>query len=157
MWLFFLIIQLIFFYSNSFLPALADGFSLKFERQQISSSLQDFSQYSSPSHQCCSLDGLHSFSYFQVIKSLYQSFGDCNERIVTLMFHSFITERTSYHIFTQWRGFVPFCLDAFPKQINSSKSPPNLLFLGVLRAGRTCFCPLSSWRRSRNTTWGGSI
>ena len=42
-----------------FTAVLADGFSLEFEREQISSSLQVSSQYSSRSWQCCSLDGLH--------------------------------------------------------------------------------------------------
>ena len=40
-------------------PALADGLSLEFELQQVSSSLQDSSQYSGRSQQCISLDGLH--------------------------------------------------------------------------------------------------
>ena len=62
-----------------FTPALADGFSLEFEWQQVSSSLQDSSQYPSRSQQCCSLDALHSSSYFQVLKSLYESFDDCTK------------------------------------------------------------------------------
>ena len=48
---------------------LADGLSLEFEWPQISSSLQDFSQYSDISQLCCILDCLHSSSYFQVLKS----------------------------------------------------------------------------------------
>ena len=47
-----------------FTPALADSISLEFEWQQVSSSLQKSSQYSGWSPQCCSLDGLHSPSYF---------------------------------------------------------------------------------------------
>ena len=61
-------------------PALADGFPLKSERQQVSSSPQDSTQYSSRLQQSCSLDGLHSSCYFQVFQSLYQSFGDCTVR-----------------------------------------------------------------------------
>ena len=53
-----------------FPPALADGFLLVFEWQQVSSSLQDSSQYSDRSQQCCSLDGLGSFSDFQLFSSL---------------------------------------------------------------------------------------
>ena len=34
----------------------------------------------------CSLDGLHYSSYFQVLQSQYQSFGDC---AVSFMFHCF--------------------------------------------------------------------
>ena len=47
--------------------ALADGLSLEFEWQQVSSSRQDSSQYSGRPQQCCSLDDLHSTSYFQVL------------------------------------------------------------------------------------------
>ena len=39
-------------------PALADSFSPETEWQQITSSLQDSSYYSSRSQQCCNLDGL---------------------------------------------------------------------------------------------------
>ena len=42
-----------------FTPALADGFPLEFEWQQVSSSLQDSSQYSGRPQQCCRLDSLH--------------------------------------------------------------------------------------------------
>ena len=48
------------------------------EWQQGSPSLQDLSQYSSLS-KYCSLDDLHSSSYFQVLQSVYQSFGDCTK------------------------------------------------------------------------------
>ena len=42
-----------------FTSVLADGFSLEFEWQQVSSSLQDLSQYSGRPQQCCRLDSLH--------------------------------------------------------------------------------------------------
>ena len=42
---------------------LTDGFSLESKKQQVSSSLQDSSQYSGWSRQCCSLDILHSSSF----------------------------------------------------------------------------------------------
>ena len=54
-----------------FTPALADGFPLESKWQQIWSSSLDFSQYFGRSQQCCSLNGLHSSSYFQVLQSLY--------------------------------------------------------------------------------------
>ena len=60
-----IIIPLVFF-----TLALADGLSLEFEWQQVSSSLQDSSQYSGHSQKCCSLDGLHSSSNFQVLQFL---------------------------------------------------------------------------------------
>ena len=62
-----------------FHTSVADGFSLASEWQQASSSLQDSSQYSGRSQQCCSLDGLNSSSNFQVLQSLYQPFGDSTE------------------------------------------------------------------------------
>ena len=52
-------------------------FLLEFEWQQVSSSLQDSSQYYGRSQYCCSLDNLHLSCYFQVLQSLYQSFNDC--------------------------------------------------------------------------------
>ena len=66
-----IIIIIIIIYSLEFFTsALADGLSLEFEWQQVSSSLQDFSQYSGLSQQCCSLDGLQPSSDFQVLQSL---------------------------------------------------------------------------------------
>ena len=62
-----------------FTSVLADGFSVEFEWQQASSSFQDSSQYSVRSQYCSSLDGLHSSSYFLVLQSLFQSFGDCTK------------------------------------------------------------------------------
>ena len=50
--------------SEFFTIALADGFSLEFEWQEVSSSLQDSSQDSVRTQLCSSLDGLHSSSYF---------------------------------------------------------------------------------------------
>ena len=55
---------------------------------QVSSSLQDFSLSSVGSQQCCSLNGLHSTSYFQVLQSLYPSFGDRAERTNYNWYHS---------------------------------------------------------------------
>ena len=57
-----------------FTSANADGFQLDFEWQQVSSSLQDSAQ-----RECCCLDSLHPFRYFQVLQSLYQSFADCTK------------------------------------------------------------------------------
>ena len=62
-----------------FTPVLANGFSLEFEQQLVSSSLHNFSPYSDRSQLSCSLDGLHSSSYFQVLQSLYQFFGNCTK------------------------------------------------------------------------------
>ena len=62
--------MLFFFIWKFFTPVLVDGFLLDSGWHQFSSSLQDSSQYSG-----CSLDGLHKSSNFQVLQSLYQSFG----------------------------------------------------------------------------------
>ena len=70
-----IIIHLFEFFSS----ALADGFPLEFEWQQISSSLQDSSQYSGRSQQCCSFDSLHQSCYFQILQSLFQAFVDCTK------------------------------------------------------------------------------
>ena len=51
------------------------GFSLEFEWLQVSSSLQDSSQYSSWFKKCCSLDGLQSFSPFHVSSPITNPFG----------------------------------------------------------------------------------
>ena len=53
-----------------FTSVLADGFSLEFEWQQVSSSLQDSSQYSGRPQQCCRLDSLHPSANFQVLQAL---------------------------------------------------------------------------------------
>ena len=58
------------FFIEFFTSSLADGLFLDFEWQLVSSRLQDSSQYSSRSQQCCNLDGLHSSSQFQVLQSL---------------------------------------------------------------------------------------
>ena len=62
-----------------FKSTLTDCLSLEFEWQQVLSSLLDSSQYPSLSQLYSSLDVLHSSSYFQVLQSLYQSFGDCTK------------------------------------------------------------------------------
>ena len=76
-----------------FTLVLAYGFCLESEWQQVSSSLQDSSRDSGRSQQCCSLDILHPSRYFQVLQSLYQSFGDCTKSInynwYNHHFHSF--------------------------------------------------------------------
>ena len=59
-----------------FASALTEGLPLAFECQQVFSSFQDSSQDYGRSQQCCSLDSLHPFCYFQVVQALYQSFGD---------------------------------------------------------------------------------
>ena len=65
-----IIIIIIIIYSFEFFTsALADGLSVELEWQQVSSSLQDSSQYSGRSQKCSSLDGIHSSANFQVLQS----------------------------------------------------------------------------------------
>ena len=52
-----------------FTPALADDLSQEIEWQQVSSSLQDSSQYSGRSQQCCHLDSLYPSANFQVLQA----------------------------------------------------------------------------------------
>ena len=54
-----------------FFTSEADSLSLKLGWQQVSSSFQDSSHYSGRSKLCCSLDGLYSSSYFQILLSFY--------------------------------------------------------------------------------------
>ena len=62
-----------------FTPALRGGFSLKSERQKVSSALQDSPQYSIWSLQSCGFDGLDSSPGLQFPQSLFQTFGDCSK------------------------------------------------------------------------------
>ena len=52
-----------------FTSVLADGFSLEFGWQQVSSNLQDSSQDSVRSQQCCHLDSLDPSANFQVFQA----------------------------------------------------------------------------------------
>ena len=59
-------------YSLEFLTsALADALSLEIEWQQVSSSLQDSSQYSGRFQYCCCLNDLHSAANFQILQALW--------------------------------------------------------------------------------------
>ena len=64
-----IIIIIMFIHLEFFTTVLADGFSLEFEWQQIFSSLQDSSQYSGRSRQCCHLDSLYPSAKFQVLQA----------------------------------------------------------------------------------------
>ena len=65
-----LLLLLIFTPLEFFTSVLADGFSLEFEWQQVSSSLQDTSQYFGRPQQCCRLDSLYPSSNLQVLQAL---------------------------------------------------------------------------------------
>ena len=90
-----LLLLLLFTPWEFFTSALANGLSLEFKWQQISSSLQDSSQYSGHSQQYYSLDGLHSSANFQVPSSFNSTLVTVPNApitidvIVTFMFHSF--------------------------------------------------------------------
>ena len=59
-----------YYYSLEFFSsALVDGFSLESEWQQVSSSLQDSSQDSGRSQQCCHLDSLYPSATFQDLQA----------------------------------------------------------------------------------------
>ena len=90
-------------YYNNYTPCafltsvLTDGLSLESERQQVSLGLQDFSQYSGWSQQCCSLDGFFVSSDFQLFQFSFWNFVTVSIRsitigiIVILMFHRFLS------------------------------------------------------------------
>ena len=63
------LVLLLFSPSDFFTSVLADGFSLEFEWQQVSSSLQDSSHDSGRSQQCCRLDSLYPSANFQVLQA----------------------------------------------------------------------------------------
>ena len=58
------------FFLLFFTSVLDEGFSLEFEWQQVSLSLQDSSQYSGCPQQCCHLDSLYPSANFQVLQAL---------------------------------------------------------------------------------------
>ena len=64
------LLLLLFTLLEFFTLVLADGFSLEFEWQQVSSSLQDSSQDSGRSQQCCHLDSLYPSANFQVLQAI---------------------------------------------------------------------------------------
>ena len=78
-----------------FTSVLADGLSLEFEWQQVSSSLQDSSRYSGRSQQCCHLDSLYPSTNFQVLQAFNNPLVIVPKAtitigtIVTFMFYSF--------------------------------------------------------------------
>ena len=59
-----------------FMPLLVVGISLKSEWQQVFLGLQDSSQYSCKSLQCCILYSLNLSSVFQLFQFLFQAFWD---------------------------------------------------------------------------------
>ena len=78
-----------FLFWEFFPPAIAGGLSLEFVWQQVSSSHRDSSQYSGRYQQCCSLDGFHASSYFQVVQFLRPSFGDCTKSTNQNWYHRY--------------------------------------------------------------------
>ena len=61
------------------LPRLYNGISLELEWQQVSSSLQNSSQYPGRFQQCNSLDDLDSPSDFQFLQDSFRAFGDLSK------------------------------------------------------------------------------
>ena len=128
-------------------------------------------------NQCCSLNGLHSFSYFQVFKSLYEYFGDCTVgRYYNCYHHHFhVPQFVSYlamsmclavfllsFSFTQWLDwtfkssiwYVLTLLLTIPKSGRMSEIRWSVCFSKSQRI----FCVLFSWMDSglciySLTTW----
>ena len=126
-----------------FTPGLADGLSLESEWQQVSSCLQDSSQYSIRPERYSSLDYLHSFFDFHILQPSYYASGD----------HS---KSTNYN----WFIIIILLLESFSHQcqlmgshwsLRDSKSPQIsrtlLSFLADLNNAVTWMvstCPLIS-------------
>ena len=70
------------------------------------SSLQDSSQYFGRSLQYCSLDDLHLSSYFQILMSLYQSFGDGTKNTNNNWYHRYIHVPLFFNSFASLRHFI---------------------------------------------------
>ena len=62
-----------------FIPALPNGLSLEYNPHQISTCIQDSSQYSGRSQQCCNFDGfdLSDFQYFQIPLQAFEDDSSC--------------------------------------------------------------------------------
>ena len=83
-----------YYYYEFFTSVFANELSLESVWQQISSGLQDSSQYSSLFKQCCSLDGLDSSSDFKLFHLLTKPFGNilrAPSPLVSPLFSSSIT------------------------------------------------------------------
>ena len=94
---------LLFVLFEFFTRAVATGFSLESEWQQVSSSLQDSSQYSGWPQQCCYWM-VSSYFYIQVLQSFYQSFGD-------------FTECTNYNWYNRHFHVPQFVFFQFPSKV----------------------------------------
>ena len=95
---------------------LVDSFPLVSEWQQITPSLQDSSQYFGRFQQCCSLDGLYSASYFEVLQTLYQILRTVSSApitsgmTVTFMFHSVFSSLAKSCFFSHFSLSFSFTL-----------------------------------------------
>ena len=103
-------------FESFFTPALADCFPLESEWKQVSLS----PLYSGWSQQRCRLDGFHSSSYFQTLRSLYQFFGDCTDHtllqlvllllscsIVVVFFSSVLLQELGTYLSFAFLKFLP--------------------------------------------------
>ena len=111
-----------------FSPALADGLSLDSEWQQVSSGLQDSSQYSGWSQKCCTLDSLGSSSDSNSSRPLTKPLGIVLSTTITFgITITFISH--SVIIITPWEFFLKSVLPFRGVWVTASlfKSPRTLL------------------------------
>ena len=94
-----------------FTTVLGDGLSLRSEWQWVSSSFQNFSEYSGLSNLCCSLDDLCLSFYFNSSTPAYQGFGNRFERIFYHWYHCYFHVPELYFFFF-WLG-LSICLSFF--------------------------------------------
>ena len=85
---------LLFYFLTVFYTRSNWWFSLKSDRQRITSALQDYSQYSSTFRQRCGLNSLSSSTDFQFPQSLFQVFQDCfnGPRYDCCYFHLYVPQ-----------------------------------------------------------------
>ena len=108
-----------------FTPALADDLSLESEWQQVTSGLQDSSQYSSWPKKCWSLGDLCLSSNFQLTQALYQDFGYCSEYTNCNWYHHHFFVASLGLIF--WPGSGDLFVSQNPREFYASHSPGMIL------------------------------
>ena len=99
----------------------AGELSLESERQQVSLSLQESSQYSGRSQQCCSLDGLDFSTNFHFLCP-FQTFGDCSKCINYNWYNSPRHVPLIFFFSGKVQIFVYLCCSGRP-QISNKKFP----------------------------------
>ena len=125
-----------------FFNNLANGVSLKFEWQQVSSCLQDSSQYSERSQQCCIRNGFHLSYYFQDFQFLYSYFGIVLSSPVTISITDTFMLQDFFHLSSKILLFISlFAFFYFYSVVCRNDKVHNstgslFIFVDIARSGR---------------------